>query len=47
MQLHPLVKDRLADIEKITIRTHESAIRIIDKKGRSTIPPTATTASST
>ena len=33
MQLHTLVKDRLADIEKITIRTHESAIRIIDKKG--------------
>ncbi len=33
MRLHPLVKDRLADIKKITIRTHESAIRIIDKKG--------------
>jgi 2-methylcitrate dehydratase len=33
MQLHGLVKDRLADIEQITIRTHESAIRIIDKKG--------------
>jgi len=33
MQLHPLVKDRLAEIDKITIRTHESAIRIIDKKG--------------
>jgi 2-methylcitrate dehydratase len=33
MQLHPLVRDRIADIEKITIRTHESAIRIIDKKG--------------
>ena len=33
MQLHPQVKDRLDDIEKITIRTHESAIRIIDKKG--------------
>ena len=33
MQLHPLVKDRLDDIEAITIRTHESAIRIIDKKG--------------
>src|SRR2546425_5132055 len=33
MQLHPQVKDRLADIAKITIRTHESAIRIIDKKG--------------
>ena len=33
MQLHPRVKDRLDDIEKITIRTHESAIRIIDKKG--------------
>src|SRR5207248_503623 len=33
MQLHPLVKDRIDDIAKITIRTHESAIRIIDKKG--------------
>ena len=33
MQLHPLVKDRLADIARITIRTHESAIRIIDKRG--------------
>jgi len=34
MTLHPLVKDRIADIKKITIRTHESAIRIIDKKGK-------------
>jgi 2-methylcitrate dehydratase len=33
LQLHPLVKDRLADIEKVTITTHESAIRIIDKRG--------------
>ena len=33
MQLHPKVADRLADVTKITIRTHESAIRIIDKKG--------------
>jgi len=33
MQLHPLAKERLQDIETITIRTHESAIRIIDKKG--------------
>ncbi len=33
MQLHPLLKDRLDDVKKITIRTHESAIRIIDKKG--------------
>jgi len=33
MQLHPLVKDRIKDIKKITIRTHEAAIRIIDKKG--------------
>jgi 2-methylcitrate dehydratase len=33
MKLHPLVKDRLSEIKKITIRTHESAIRIIDKKG--------------
>src|SRR5438552_7893502 len=28
MQLHPQVKDRLADIAKLTIRTHEAAIRI-------------------
>jgi 2-methylcitrate dehydratase len=33
MQLHPLVRERIADIRRITIRTHESAIRIIDKKG--------------
>ena len=33
MQLHPLVRDRIADIKRITIRTHESAIRIIDKQG--------------
>jgi 2-methylcitrate dehydratase len=33
MKLHPLVKDRLDQIQKIAIRTHESAIRIIDKKG--------------
>jgi 2-methylcitrate dehydratase len=33
MQLHTQVADRIADIERITIRTHESAIRIIDKKG--------------
>jgi 2-methylcitrate dehydratase len=33
MALHAQVKDRIADIKKVTIRTHESAIRIIDKKG--------------
>ena len=33
MQLHPLVKNRIEDIKRITIRTHEAAIRIIDKKG--------------
>lgn len=33
MQLHPKVKDRLDQIKKIEITTHESAIRIIDKKG--------------
>lgn len=33
MQLHAQVKGRIADIKKITIRTHKSAIRIIDKKG--------------
>lgn len=33
MQLHPHVKERIGDIRKITVRTHEAAIRIIDKKG--------------
>lgn len=33
MQLHPKVKDRLDQIGKIEITTHESAIRIIDKQG--------------
>jgi 2-methylcitrate dehydratase len=33
MELHPQVGSRLDDIARITIRTHESAIRIIDKKG--------------
>ncbi|XOK63147.1 bifunctional 2-methylcitrate dehydratase/aconitate hydratase [Paenibacillus elgii] len=31
--LHPQIKDRLNEIDRITITTHESAIRIIDKKG--------------
>ncbi|WP_416137494.1 2-methylcitrate dehydratase [Halomonas sp. HK25] len=31
--LHPLVKDRLDEIERIVITTHESAIRIISKQG--------------
>jgi 2-methylcitrate dehydratase len=33
VHLHPEVKDRLSAIKKIEIVTHESAIRIIDKKG--------------
>ena len=33
VQLHPLVKDRLDEIEKIVITTQESAKRIIDKSG--------------
>ena len=33
IRLYPLVKDRLDDIKRIVITTHESAIRIIDKKG--------------
>ena len=32
-QLHPVVKNRLDEVEKIVISTHESAIRIIDKRG--------------
>ncbi|KKK72930.1 hypothetical protein LCGC14_2898960, partial [marine sediment metagenome] len=33
MQLHPEVKDRIEEIDKVEITTHEAAIRIIDKKG--------------
>ena len=33
MKLHPLVKDRLDQIERVEMTTHESAIRIIDKTG--------------
>ncbi|HET7578674.1 MAG TPA: bifunctional 2-methylcitrate dehydratase/aconitate hydratase [Bacillales bacterium] len=33
VQLHEQVADRLDEIDKITITTHESAIRIIDKTG--------------
>ena len=33
VQLHSQVKHRINDIKKIVITTHESAIRIIDKKG--------------
>jgi len=33
VDLHPQITDRLDEIDKITITTHESAIRIIDKTG--------------
>ncbi len=33
VKLHPLVRDRLGDIARIEMSTHESAIRIIDKTG--------------
>jgi 2-methylcitrate dehydratase len=33
MRLHAEVRDRIGEIRKINIRTHEAAIRIIDKKG--------------
>lgn len=33
MILHPQVKDRLTEIERIELTTHESAIRIISKEG--------------
>jgi 2-methylcitrate dehydratase len=33
VQLHPQVKDRLDEIDKIILTTHESAIRIISKVG--------------
>jgi 2-methylcitrate dehydratase len=33
IKLHPLVKHRLEEIDRVVITTHESAIRIIDKTG--------------
>jgi 2-methylcitrate dehydratase len=33
LMLHPQVKGRLSEIDKVVITTHESAMRIIDKKG--------------
>lgn len=36
--LHPLVKHRLSEIKMIHVQTHESAIRIIDKKGEMNNP---------
>jgi 2-methylcitrate dehydratase len=32
-RLHPEVKDRIEEISRITLTTHQSAIRIIDKRG--------------
>lgn len=33
IKLHPQVRDRLDQIERVEMRTHESALRIIDKTG--------------
>ena len=33
VKLHPLVRDRLDQIDRVEIHTHESALRIIDKAG--------------
>lgn len=33
LRLHAAIKDRLAEIDRIELTTHESAIRIIDKSG--------------
>ena len=33
LQLHPLVRDRLAEIERVEIETQEPGVRIIDKTG--------------
>ena len=32
-RLHPLVRDRLADIERITLRCHRTLMKIMDKQG--------------
>jgi 2-methylcitrate dehydratase len=39
VRLHPRVKDRLGEIRRITIRTQQSAVRIIDKNGPLYSPP--------
>ena len=33
LRLHPQVRERLDEIARITIETHESAMRIINKRG--------------
>ncbi len=33
MQLHPVVKDRIGDIDRIVLETQEAGVRIIDKTG--------------
>jgi 2-methylcitrate dehydratase len=33
LQLHPVVRDRLAEIDRVVIETQEPALRIIDKTG--------------
>jgi 2-methylcitrate dehydratase len=33
LSLYPVVRGRIGDIRKITVRTHRAAIRIIDKRG--------------
>ena len=33
LALHPIIKDRLSDIEKVLIETQEAGVRIIDKTG--------------
>ncbi len=38
LKLHPKVRDRLGDIARIRITTHESALRIISKQGNLTNP---------
>ena len=47
IKLHPQVRDRLDQIERIELHTHESAIRIIDKPARCIIPLTAIIACNT
>jgi len=45
IMLHPQVRDRFDKVREVIITTQESAIRIIDKKGRCTTQPTAIIAS--
>jgi len=47
MKLHPLVKDKLDQVDRVVIETQEPGVRIIDRRARWPILPIATIAFNT